>query len=131
MYISLQRALRDEERRITMLKKLPNYTFFDIEGFLEGLTLMLLGHKEWRDYDTQKVLGTKTELVIIEDNNDYGSSNGEVVTNLFEKLTVKIPKQLDNIPLKSKVRLVNPEAVVYGEFRNQLSITADDIEVID
>ena len=73
----------------------------------------------------------KAETVIIEDNNDYGSSNGEVVNNLFEKLIVKIPKKLDNIPLKSKVRLVNPEAVVYGEFRNQLSITADDIEVID
>ncbi|MBQ9674227.1 MAG: hypothetical protein IJV39_06330 [Ruminococcus sp.] len=92
---------------------------------------MFIRQSEWRDYDTQKVLGTKNELVIIEDNNDYGSTNGEVVNNLFEKLVVKIPKKLDNIPLQSKVRLVNPEAVVYGEFRNQLSITADDIEVID
>lgn len=113
------------------MKKLSIFNYFDIESFLAGLTLMFIRQSEWRDYDTQKVLGTKTELVIIEDNNDYGSTNGEVVTNLFEKLTVKIPKQLDNIPLQSKVRLVNPEAVVYGEFRNQLSITADDIEVID
>ena len=113
------------------MKRLSVYTYFDIEGFLEGISLMLIGIREWLDYDTQKVLGVKVETVIIEDNNDYGSSNGEVVNNLFEKLIVKIPKKLDNIPLKSKVRLVNPEAVVYGEFRNQLSITADDIEVID
>jgi hypothetical protein len=113
------------------MKRLSVYTYFDIEGFLERITLMLIGIRDWLDYDTQKVLGMKAETVIIEDNNDYGSSNGEVVNNLFEKLIVKIPKKLDNIPLKSKVRLVNPEAVVYGEFRNQLSITADDIEVID
>lgn len=113
------------------MKRLSVYTYFDIEGFLEGISLMLIGIREWLDYDTQKVLGVKVETVIIEDNNDYGSSNGEVVNNLFEKITVKIPKKLDSIPIKSKVRLVNPEAVVYGEFRNQLSITADDIEVID
>ena len=113
------------------MKRLSVYTYFDIEGFLEGISLMLIGIREWLDYDTQKVLGVKVETVIIEDNNDYGSSNGEVVNNLFEKLIVKIPKKLDSIPIKSKVRLINPEAVVYGEFRNQLSITADDIEVID
>ena len=112
------------------MKRLSVYNYFDTEGFLEGITLMLIGTREWLDYDTQKVLGVKVETVIIEDNNDYGS-NGEVVNNLFEKLTVKIPKKLDSIPIKSKVRLINPEAVVYGEFRNQLSITADDIEVID
>ena len=114
-----------------MLKKLSNYIYFDTEGFLAGLVLMFIGYREWRDFDTQKVLGTKYDLVIIVDNNDYGSTNGEIVNNLFEKLTVKIPKKLEDIPLQSKVRLINPEAVVFGEFRNQLSITADHIEVID
>ena len=52
------------------------------------------------------------------------------MNNLYEKLTVKIPAKLNNLPMNAEVRLVNPEAIVYGEYRNQLSITAENIEVV-
>ena len=32
--------------------------------------------------------------------------------------------------MNARVIPVNPVAVVYGEYRNQLSVTADDIKVI-
>ena len=48
---------------------------------------------------------------------------------IVEKLTVKVPKDVD-VPMNSHVRLVNVYATVYGNYRNQLSVTADDIEVI-
>jgi len=35
-----------------------------------------------------------------------------------------------NIPIGAVVELVNPVGTVYGEFRNQLSITVDDIKVV-
>lgn len=52
------------------------------------------------------------------------------MNNLYEKLSVKIPAKLNNVPMNTEVRLINPEAVVYGEYRNALSITADNIEIV-
>ncbi len=110
------------------LKKLNKFTYFDVDGFLEKKKLLTVGTQDWKDFDSQKALGTKVEVVIIFDGTDYGASD-VTVTNIYEKLTVKVPKRL-NVPLNAEVRLVNPEAVIYGEYRNALSITADNIEVI-
>lgn len=113
------------------LKKLNKFSYFDIDEFLEKKKLLTVGVSEWKDFDTQNVLGTKVEVVIAADKTDYGHAGGEVVvSNLYEKLTVKIPAKLNNVPMNAEVRLVNPEAIVYGEYRNQLSITAENIEVV-
>lgn len=112
------------------LKKLSRFQYFDIDLFLQKKKLMTIGVQEWKDFDSQKVLGTKVEVVITVDKTDYGTTGGEIVSNLYEKLTVKIPAKLTNVPMNAEVRLVNPEAVVYGEYRNALSITADNIEII-
>lgn len=112
------------------LKKLSMFQYFDIEGFLAKKKLMLVGSQEWRDFQTQRVLGTKIEVVIVADETDYGNADGNVVNNLYEKLSVKIPAKLNNVPMNTTVRLINPEAVVYGEYRNALSITADNIEIV-
>lgn len=122
--------IASERKFIMSLKKLSRFQYFDIEGFLEKKKLMTIGVQEWKDFDTQKVLGTKIEVVITVDKTDYGTTGGEIVSNLYEKLTVKIPAKLTNVPMNAEVRLVNPEAVVYGEYRNALSITADNIEII-
>lgn len=112
------------------LKKLSRFQYFDIEGFLEKKKLMTIGVQEWKDFDSQKVLGTKVEVVITSDKTDYGTTGGEIVSNLYEKLTIKIPAKLSNVPMNAEVRLIEPEAVVYGEYRNALSITADNIEIV-
>ena len=74
-------------------------------------------------------MGTKIEIVVIGDKNRYKTTNGEAVSNMYEKMTVKIAKDID-VPMNAHVRLVNPQASVYVQYRNQLSIVADDIEVI-
>ena len=48
---------------------------------------------------------------------------------MYEKLTIKVPKNID-VPMNAKVRVINPEASIYGEYRNQLSVVAEDIEVL-
>lgn len=113
------------------LKKLSMFQYFDIESFLAKKKLMTVGVQEWKNYETQNILGTKVEVVIVADETDYGSSDGNVVNNLYEKLSVKIPAKLNNVPMNTEVRLINPEAVVYGEYRNALSITADNIEIVE
>lgn len=112
------------------LKKLNRFSYFDLEEFLTGKRLLVVGITEWKDYDTQNILGTKVEVVIAADKTDYGAAEGEVISNIYEKLTVKVPKLGLGFPMNTEVRLVNAEAVVYGEYRNQLSITAEDIEVV-
>ena len=83
----------------------------------------------WKEYGSDIVKGTKVEVVIASDKHNYNSSNGEVVNNMYEKLTIKIPKEID-VPMNAKVRVINPEANIYGEYRNQLAVVADDIEVL-
>lgn len=90
---------------------------------------MSIGQREWKDFNTGEVLGTKLDAVIAQDKTDYGTKEGEVVSNLYEKLTIKIPKVI-TIPMNVEVRLVNAKATVYGEYRNQLSIVAEDIKII-
>ena len=42
---------------------------------------------------------------------------------------VKVPKRID-LPLKSIIRLVNPNCTVYGDYRTELSVKADDVQII-
>lgn len=112
------------------LKKLNRFTYFDLDQFLTGKRLLVVGVSEWKDYDTQNVLGTKVEVVIAVDKTDYGAVEGEVISNLYEKLIIKVAQVGLRFPLNTEVRLINAEAIVYGEYRNQLSITAENIEVV-
>ena len=73
--------------------------------------------------------GEKVDVVILTDETEYKAKPGEIVTNRFEKLTVKIPKTLD-VPINVMVEMVNPKASIYGEYRNQLSVVADDIRIV-
>lgn len=115
---------------IMSLKKLSKFQYFAIDEFLAGKRLLTIGMQDWRDYDTQSVLGTKVEVVIAADKTDYGTAEGEVISNLYEKLIIKIPTKVTDLPMNTEVKLVAPEAIVYGEYRNMLSITAEGIEVV-
>ena len=114
------------------MKKLNIFLHFDFAAFSKGKRFLTVGQKPWADYNSGEVLGTKYEVVITEDKTDYGVSGGEVsINNLYEKFAVKVPKdKAANVPMNVEVRLVNPRANVYGDFRNQLSVTADGLAVI-
>ena len=111
------------------LKKLSQFERFDAEGFFANLRLGSVGQSEWKDFESGEHKGTKIEIVVVEDKHNYKTANGEQISNIYEKLTVKVPKDID-VPMNVHVRLVNPQATVYGQYRNQLSVIADDIEVI-
>ena len=124
-----QRASERNEVNIMALKKLNQFNYFDAEGFFLKLVLIAVGKSVWKEYGSDIVKGTKVEVVIASDKHNYNSSNGEVVNNMYEKLTIKVPKNID-VPMNAKVRVINPEASIYGEYRNQLSVVAEDIEVL-
>lgn len=112
-----------------MLHHLNDFAPFDMAAFSKGKTFMTTGHRPWKDYETQQVRGEKVEVVILTDETEYKTKPGEEVSNRFEKFTVKVPKPVD-IPVNVMVELVNAKASIYGEYRNQLSVVADDVRVV-
>lgn len=111
------------------MKKLMQFLVFDHEAFFKDKMLQTIGTSEWVDYKTKAHMGTKLEALIAKDNTQYKQKEGENVSNAFEKLTLKIRKDVTP-PTGACVTLVNPVCTVYGDYRNQLSVTADDIRII-
>lgn len=112
------------------LKKLGLFNYFDAEEFFSKLSLVTIGVGTWKEFGTGLIKGTKVEVVIASDKHDYNLPSDEVVSNMYEKLVIKIPREI-NVPMNAKVQLINPIGTIYGEYRNQLSVTADDIKVLN
>lgn len=111
------------------LKKLSQFMKFDWEGFSKGKEFLVLGTSKWVDFETKADMGTKVEVLIAKDETPYKQKDGETVSNRFEKLTLKIRKDV-KVPPNAHVIPVGAAGTVYGDYRNQLSVTADDIRVI-
>lgn len=111
------------------LHYLTQFLRFDCESFLKDKVLRVTGISENADYNTKEHLGTKVEVVIAKDGTPYHCKDGELKNNRYEKLTLKVNKDV-NVNLDDMVKPVNPVATVYGQYRNQLSIKCDDIQVL-
>lgn len=111
------------------LKKLNQFLYFDYPKFAEGKVLRVIGITDWKDYTTKEHRGKKVETVIAEDNTKYTLKDGESVSNKYEKIVFKVKKDV-TVPIDARVEPVNPVCTVYGDYRNQLSVIADDIRVI-
>ena len=98
------------------MKKLNQFVKFLFDDFSKEKVYRVIGVRPWIDF-------------VAEDNTAYDTKDGENVTNQYEKLSFKIKKDV-KVPMNARVIPVNPVAVVYGEYRNQLSVTADDIKVV-
>lgn len=112
------------------MKALNQFIVFDCERFFAGKTMKYVGSSGWSDYNTKAHLGTKVEAVIAEDKTAYKQKDGACISNLYEKIVFKCRKDVGSIPSGASIVPVNPVATVYGEYRNLLSITCDDIRVV-
>lgn len=111
------------------LKKLSAFKQFDNQGFFEPKALMAMSEELWVDYDSRKKLGTKLNVVIWQDQSDYGDP---AITNAGQTLAVKIAGREPRTNITPHlVRLINPVATVYGDYQNQLSVRADDVEDLE
>ena len=91
---------------------------------------MVLSSSDWRDYnDDSKVLGTRLSVGIVSDKTEYRRKDGDNETNRFEKIYIKIGKNID-VPENAYISLINPTGAVYGEKKDQLSVTCDDVKVL-
>lgn len=111
------------------MKKLTQFLRFDMDAFSNGKLYQVTGIREWTDFDTKAHMGVKIDTIIARDTTPYKQKEGEVVTNQFERLTFKIRKDL-KVPLNAYIMPINAVGVVYGEYRNQLAVTADDVKIL-
>ena len=108
------------------LKSLSQFNKFDLHEFLKEKSLVFVKALQWLDKDKGS-LGSKVIVQIWEDNTSYTNPN---IDNFGEQLTIKVPNTDPTVfdkwkPLETEVFICDVEhASIFGEYRNQLSITA-------
>ena len=113
------------------MRNLHQFEKFETIAFLSGKKLVVKLASPLLDYTTKNHVGTKLELVIIEDSTDYQpSKDGTIQTNLYETLIVKTPHEID-IPVNTEVTLEGAVGRIWGDFRNNLTITAESVIPVD
>lgn len=118
-----------EKGENSYMKYLTRFLSFNLPAFLEGKTIQYIGKETWRDFNSGEILGTKVKGLITRDETDYGN-NAEPRANLYEKVVIKVPKELE-LPLNSAIMPLEATSTVFGDYRNQLSIVAKDIEIVN
>ena len=118
------------------LKNLTHFTEFDASRFLSRKKLRYVSSTRWiekSETGSEIEKGVKVGVLIFSDDSDYPNEKN----NIGEQLTVKVPlasmKDYDSYqPMLTTVEIVDIEkAVVYGEYRNQLSLIAKVNEVVE
>ena len=112
------------------MKGLSQFQTFDSISFFRDKLLKVTANGPLMDYTTKQVTGTKTSVVIVEDKTVYHTKTGEQISNLYEKINVKVPGKTLTLAPGTLVELVDAKCVIYGDYRNQLSVTAADIRVL-
>lgn len=110
------------------MKYLNQFLKFAANPFFKGKALTVTGVREWTDFDTKAKLGWCVDVVITADDTLYKTKNGEIGSNLYEKLALKMTSK----PLVSVgdiVEPIDPECTIYGEYRNMLSVKCSGVRV--
>lgn len=115
------------------LKNLSHFTVFNASQFLAHKELRFITATQWvekSDSGSELAKGVKVTLLICQDNSEYPNDK----TNLGEQIIVKVPFASIEAysafqPMVTLCKVTEIEkAVVYGEYRNQLSLTASVVE---
>lgn len=112
------------------MRGLTYFLAFNVLDFFELKTLVVTSVTQWLDFKTKEHLGTKVEVFISEDATEYPTPrDGGQISNLGQSFAIKVPHDV-SVKIGDVVEMVNPVATVYGEYRNQLSVKADDVVVV-
>ena len=113
------------------LKGLRGFQKFDVRGFLNGKQLLLMGMEDLKDHQSGKVIGAKLKTVIWTDDTTYQKDG---INNEGAELEVKVKgltAQVVDRENRGFIKLRNPNATIYGDFQNLLSVKADGFDYVD
>ena len=108
------------------MKNLLEFLNFDWVRFAEGKVFRYVESKPWKDGNHIK--GTVVVAVIAEDTTKYQKPG----SNVFEKISFKVAGPFDqDIPFGAQiVPTGDVVARIWGEYRNNLSVTCSGVEVV-
>jgi len=115
------------------MKKLRGFNKFDCEAFFKDKDVRVLATEQWNDFEDGQVtkqLGTKYKCVIVTDNTKYEGKDVQPDLNAGEQIDVKVAQPPKQFKKFSKITFVNPTASVYGSFQSELSVKAEDVDII-
>lgn len=113
------------------MNNLRYFERFLLEDFLQGKELTVKNCKPWKDFDSGEEKGSRIEVIITKDATIYPpGKDGKISTNLFENFMIKIPKTNFTVDVGAVIIPINGKGSVYGDYRNHLSIMADDVKVV-
>lgn len=115
------------------MKRLKQFSRFDCEAFFKDKDVRVMAQEPWNDYEdgqVSKILGTKYKCIIATDNTKYEGKDIQPDLNAGEKIDVKVPQPPKQFNKFSRIMFVNPTASVYGSFQSELSVKAEDVEII-
>lgn len=112
------------------MKFLNKLMKFDAEIFFSNKEIRVVGDEPWYEYSTvgstKKVKGTKYKCIIAIDKTKY--SDDTVGGNDGEALVIKVEDSVKPYKKFAVINAIEPECKIYGEYRNQLSVVAKDVE---
>lgn len=117
------------------LKKLSQFQAFDSTRFFKGKNFMYAKAELWQqgeDRNHLQTVGTKITGVIFHDETDY---HGEIGVNEGESVVFKVTQPLSEFSSWKSFNTVFrvsqvTKAVIYGDYRNQLSVTVPNLTAI-
>lgn len=109
--------------------RLNEFNTFDWPRFAGEKVFVCTGQRPWTDRDNGSTLGTVVDAVIYRDDTTYKHKDGDTRTNRFEKIAFKVSKTV-TVPVDAQIKPVNAVATIWGDYRNNLSVKAEDIEVV-
>lgn len=110
------------------LKHLNDFCYFDNKALFDPKKLILFSEEDWIDFKTKKSKGIKLNAVIMEDNSKYSDFT---FSNVGKPIVVKIAGLQAKPVNPGFIVLKNPEATIYSEYNNQLSVVADGFNFIE
>ena len=113
------------------MKGLKQFLTFDWDNFGKDKQFLVVGTGDYVEYGTNNKLGSKIDTVILKDTTSYNYKDNKPFTNLYEKLSFKVTKDIE-VPLNSIIAPAGEiKATVFGDYNNQLSVICSDIKIIE
>lgn len=114
------------------MKYLMQFLVFCWVEFRLGKVFQVTGLREWVDYTSKEKRGWCVDTVIVQDKTQYKAKNGEIGSNLYEKVTFKVEAAArPAVNIGDSVEPVGePTCTVYGDYRNQLSVRCAGVQVV-
>lgn len=117
------------------MKRLNDFMEFRLADFIRDKTLRVTGIKPWyEDKERTKQVGDSLEVACARDNTLHtNAKTGEQLRgiNLYEKFTVKVPPEHSSVKIGDYIEIIDGKGTIYGDYRNNLSVRAKVIRVIN